>query len=182
MIPLKGEHIILRAPEPSDLDVLYTWENDPDNWIVGNTTTPFSRHVLSKYLENAHLDIYEAGQLRLMIDRLDENNKTEKRLGTIDLFDFDPMHQKAGIGILIARKENRLKGLASEALSLLIEYAFRGLQLHQLYCNVAENNPVSLKLFKKFGFEEVGKKLDWIRVGNKWLDVYLLQKINPYDA
>ncbi|MFC2081178.1 GNAT family N-acetyltransferase [Bacteroidota bacterium] len=181
MIPLSGEKIKLRAIEPSDLDLLYEWENDPENWLVSNTTTPFSRHILQKYIENAHQDIYEARQLRLMIDRIDKGH-TPEIVGTIDLFDFDPLHLKAGVGILIARKENRMKGLASEALSILIDYAFHRLHLHQLYCNISENNQQSLELFKKFGFKETGKKIDWIRQKNKWINVYILQKINPEDV
>ncbi len=182
MIPLSGEHIKLRAIEPSDLDVLYEWENDPENWLVSNTTAPFSRHVLQKYIEHAHQDIYEARQLRLMIDRLDETREVCEIIGTIDLFDFDPLHRRAGVGILIARKKNRMKGLASEALSILIGYAFHNLHLHQLYCSVSEDNQSSMKLFKKFGFKEVGKKMDWIRRKNCWVGVFLLQKINPDDG
>ena len=62
------DNIILRAPEPGDIDVLYLWENDPEIWQVSNTITPFSRYILEKYIENAHLDIYQVKQLRLMID------------------------------------------------------------------------------------------------------------------
>ncbi len=182
MIPLAGKHIALRAIEPSDLDVLYQWENDPENWLVSNTSAPFSRHVLQKYIENAHLNIYEARQLRLMIDRIEPDTNGRDTIGTIDLFDFDPRHRRAGVGILIARKEDRMKGLASEALSILIGYAFDNLHLHQLYCNVSENNPASMGLFKKLGFREIGIKADWIKDNNGWIDVCLLQLINPQEG
>lgn len=182
MIPLAGRNIRLRAIEPSDLDVLYEWENDPENWLVSNTTAPFSRHVLGKYLETAHLDIYETRQLRLMIDRAEAEGDKNETIGIIDLFDFDPLHLRAGIGILIARKEDRLKGMATEALGLLIEYAFQNLHLHQLFCNVTEDNPGSLSLFKKLGFSEAGRKKDWLRSKDSWVDVLLLQKINPQDG
>ncbi len=182
MIPLAGKHIKLRAIEPSDLDVLYEWENDPANWLVSNTTAPFSRHVLRKYLDKAHLDIYEARQLRLMIERSDTSDKENEVIGIIDLFDFDPLHLRAGIGILIARKEDRMKGLATEALSILIDYAFRNLHLHQVYCHVSEDNPGSLKLFRKLGFQEAGKHVDWLRSKDQWLDVYILQKLNDQEA
>ena len=182
MIPLAGKNIKLRAVEPADLDILYEWENDPDNWTVSNTIAPFSRHVLQKYIEGAQQDIYEARQLRLMIDRLESDKNEEETLGIIDLFDFDPKHRRAGVGILIARKEDRMKGIASEALGILIEYAFGSLQLHQLYCNVSEDNPASLKLFEKSGFQRIGKKRDWIRMENEWIDVLLMQLMNPQDS
>jgi len=182
MIPLTGKNIKLRAMEPSDLDVLYVWENNPANWIVSNTITPFSKHVLQKYIENAHLDIFEARQLRLMIDRILPSSENPEIIGAIDLFDFDPLHRRAGVGILIAREEDRMKGFATEALSILLEYAFQSLHLHQIYCNVSEDNEASLTLFKKSGFLEIGKKLDWVRKEGGWTNVILLQKINPQDG
>jgi diamine N-acetyltransferase len=182
MIPLAGKDIKLRAVEPADLNLLYDWENDPENWIVSNTTAPFSRHVLQKYIESAQHDIYEARQLRLMIDRLESDKDEEVTLGIIDLFDFDPLHRRAGIGILIARQEDRMKGIASEALGILIDYAFGSLQLHQLYCNVSEDNPASLKLFEKYNFLKIGVKRDWVRKENEWVNVLLLQLINPQDS
>ncbi|MFC2112741.1 GNAT family N-acetyltransferase [Bacteroidota bacterium] len=181
MIPLIGKNIKLRAVEPSDLDVLFEWENDPENWTVSNTSAPFSRHVLQKYIETAQLDIYESRQLRLMIDRLDPTENEPETIGIIDLFDFDPQHLRAGVGILIARKEDRMKGLASEALSLLIEYGFGTLHLHQLFCNVTEDNLASIKLFEKHGFLRIGNKKDWIRSENEWINVLLLQLINSQN-
>jgi len=182
MNTLTGKIVKLRAMEPSDLDVLYEWENYPDNWQIGNTISPFSKHILLKYIENAHQDIYEARQLRLMIDQLNPGGKTPGIVGTIDLFEFDPQHQRAGIGILIGNKKDRTRGLASEAISLLLEYAFNVLHLHQVFCNVSTDNKASLNLFKKFGFREVGVKLDWIKIRHQWVDVCLLQKINPADT
>lgn len=176
---LSGKNTRLRAIEPSDLDIIYEWENDPANWLVSNTITPFSRHVLSRYIEQAHKDIHEARQLRLMIDLIDNSGVALKSIGTVDLFDFDPVHERAGVGILIADQENRMRGFAFESLSILIRYAFETLHLHQLYCNISNDNQASLKLFKKLGFLDVGIKRDWLRDGNGWLDVHLFQLIRP---
>jgi diamine N-acetyltransferase len=57
-------------------------------------------------------------------------------LGLIDLFDFDPKNNRAGVGIVIQNKDNRSQNIGSEALQLLIEYAFYNLNLHQLYANI----------------------------------------------
>lgn len=168
--------IILRAPEPSDLDILYRWENDHDIWKVSNTITPFSRYILEKYIENAHLDIYQVKQLRLMIDVKDK--QSVKTIGTIDLFDFDPYHLRAGVGILIGDKSDRGHGYASLALGKFIQYCFNILQLHQLFCNITPTNVESLKLFKKWGFRATGRKIDWIRTEDGFTEELLLQLIN----
>lgn len=84
----------------------------------------------------------------------------EEALGTIELFDFDPLNSRAGIGVLIS-KENESKGYATKALRLLIDYCFETLLLKQVFCNISASNERSLKLFKKFGFEESGRKKSW---------------------
>ena len=175
---LEGKNIRLRAIEPSDLKLLYKWENDSSIWEVSHTLKPFSLFVLKQYLESSHLDIFETKQLRLVIELIDSN----KPIGLIDLFDFDPFHQRAGIGILINDKISKNKGFASEALETLCSYSFDILQLHQLYCNITSTNEISLRLFQNNGFEIIGNKKDWIRTKDGFKDEYSLQRINPQNS
>jgi diamine N-acetyltransferase len=171
---MKFQNVKLRALEPEDLELLYEWENNEAFWSISNTVSPFSRFTLKRYIENSHKNIYETGQLRLMI----EHYQDKKAVGTIDLFEFDPFHMRAGIGILIANEAYRRKGLASMALTCLIDYCFKTLQLHQLYCNIQVDNTGSIDLFKKHGFNQMGIKKDWIQTGNGYVDVALFQLIN----
>ncbi|WP_372751199.1 GNAT family N-acetyltransferase [Labilibaculum sp.] len=172
---LESKNIRLRALEPSDLKLLYAWENNSNIWEVSHTLKPFSIFILKQYLESSHLDIYESKQLRLVIEKAETNTA----IGLIDLFDFDPFHQRAGIGILINNQEDKNKGYASEALQIFCKYAFTTLQLHQLYCNITANNEISLRLFTQEGFEIIGNKKEWIRSKEGWMDEYSLQKLNP---
>jgi len=176
---LENSAVKLRALEPTDLDLLYSWENNMEIWKVSNTITPFSKYILKKYIETSHLDIWETKQLRLIIEAKNQSSLMQVSVGTIDLFDFDPFHLRAGIGILIANKEFRHRGYATEALSLLIRYAFETLQLHQLYCNISFENQISIQLFKNHGFNVVGVKKEWQKTLNGWGDEIMLQLINP---
>ncbi len=171
---MKYEKVRLRALEPEDLELLYEWENNDAYWVISNTVSPFSKYTLKRYMENSHKSIYETGQLRLMIDISEE----KKTIGTIDIFDFDPFHKRAGIGILIADEAQRKKGYASMSLKCLIDYCFRTLQLHQLYCNILSNNSESIDLFKKMGFTESGMKKEWVKTTDGYLDEYMFQLIN----
>ena len=170
---LKGDHIFLRALEKEDLEFLYKLENDTNVWEISGTVTPYSKNVLKFYLENAHRDIYDVKQLRLVICSLDG-----KALGLIDLFDFEPKHKRAGIGIVIVEEANRNKGIGGEALEVLSEYAFHTLELRQLYANILEENERSIHLFQKLGFIKVGVKEDWISYGGTYKNEVLFQKIN----
>lgn len=174
MITLKGAHISLRALEPEDLDFIYAIENDETIWHVSNTQTPYSKFLIRQYLENAHQDIYEAKQLRLAICE----NDTNSTIGLIDLFDFDPVNHRAGVGIVIQHGQHRNKGYGSEALQLVINYSFVHLQLHQLYANIGMSNEASCKLFTTFGFQLVGVKKDWMLQKNVYQDEALYQLIN----
>ena len=179
---LIGELIQLRALEPSDLDQLYSWENDTKIWSVSGTLAPFSRFVLEQYLASSHQDIYSNKQLRLMIDLTinDEDGESgleSRGIGCIDLFDFDPKNRKAGVGILIADRADRGKGYATEALNLLVDYGFDTLDLHQIYSNVRVDNENSVALFKRIGFEITGLKQDWVLDAGKWYDEYTMQLI-----
>ncbi len=171
---LENNTISLRAPELEDLDLLYIWENEPSIWQVSGTLTPFSRYILKQYLENAGKDIFQAKQLRLMI-QLKNNHRP---IGAVDLFDFDVHHRRAGIGILIADPSDRRQGYARETLETIISYCFDVLHLHQVYCNIAAGNSASIKLFKEAGFEECGRKKEWLFNGSTYEDELLYQIVN----
>jgi diamine N-acetyltransferase len=170
---LDGTHISLRALEPEDLEFLYGIENDSQFWEVSHTQSPFSKFLLKQYLENSHQDIYESKQLRLMI--IDKENG--QSLGMIDLFDFNPQHQRTGIGIVIDTQFQG-KGYASDALKTLIGYCFSTLNLHQLFANITPDNQRSIQLFEKAGFQLVGEKKDWLLVNGRYKNELIFQLIH----
>lgn len=172
MLTLSGEHIKLRALEPSDIDFLLAIENNEDLWHLSYTNQPFSRHILMKYIENANQDIYQAKQLRLVIS--DEKNTP---LGLIDLYDFDFQNKRAGVGIIVDLNHRR-KGYAIEALNLVCKYAFTRLELHQLFASINHGNKSSKHLFEQAGFIQTSVKKDWNFIGGKFYDEYFYQKIN----
>jgi diamine N-acetyltransferase len=175
---MKCGKIRLRALEPEDMELLYDWENNQTYWTISNTITPFSKFTIRRYLEDSHKNIFETGQLRLMIDYI----RDKVTVGTLDIFDFDPFHKRAGVGILIANETYRRRGLASMALKCIIDYCFKTLQLHQVYCNILANNCESINLFTKLGFEQSGIKKEWIKTPDGFLDEYIFQLINPFRS
>lgn len=176
---LEEKDIKLRAIEPPDAELIYQWENDSSVWHAGNTIQPFSRRIIEQYVRNATMDLFQQKQLRLMIDLKNGEGRPFRTIGSIDLFEIDSLHQRAGVGILIHKKEDRNRGYAHQALKVLINYAFKVLFLHQLYCHIDCDNEPSLRLFKNNGFRITGTKIDWVRTEREWKDELLLQLINP---
>ncbi|MBP7497360.1 MAG: GNAT family N-acetyltransferase [Bacteroidales bacterium] len=172
---MRGENINLRALEPSDINLLYQWENDMSLWKLSNTLTPFSRFTLEQYVLNAQQDIFAIKQLRLMID-LNDTIDDDKSIGCIDLFDYEPLHRRAGIGLMII-KNYRQRGYGFEAIQLISDYSKVVLNLHQLFCNITADNQISFNVFQKAGFQVIGLKKQWLFINNEWKDEYLLQKI-----
>ena len=170
-----GKDIFLRALELSDVQHLYAFENDTSIWNVSDTVIPYSSFMLEQYvMEAINTDIYASKQLRLVICQCADG----KPIGLIDLFDFNPKHLRANIGLLI-HQNYRENGYASEALNLLIDYAFSKLNLHQLACNLISDNIASIKLFEKHGFVLAGIKKEWFRLSDKWVDECSYQLIRP---
>lgn len=168
---LENDTIRLRALEPEDLAVLYEWENDTSLWIHGNTLTPYSKLALRQYISDTQQqDIYQAKQLRLMV----ELKQSEETVGTVDLYDFDFRNNRAGVGILVA-ESYRNRGLASQVLEIVHEYAFTFLHIHQLYAYIAVDNEYSIRLFEKMGYKRAGILTEWICQASIYKDVYVYQ-------
>ena len=171
---LENEKIKLRAPEPEDLDILYKWENDTDLWAFGSTLAPYSRYDLKQYILSIK-NIYEAKQLRFIIEKKTTTPHTS--VGSIDLYDFDPHNHRAAIGIMID-KAYQQNGIASEALSLLCEYAFSFLKLHQLYAFIPIKNEPSKRLFTRCEFKEKGLLPDWMQMPDGYEDALIVSLIS----
>lgn len=172
---IRSGNIWLRAVEPTDIDLLFGWENDPDVWHVSNTITPYSRYQIEQFVFNSQQDLFSTGQLRLIITAREKDDQRVPA-GAVDLFEIDAVHRRAGIGILVT-SEYRNKGIATEALEMMIDYARETLHLHQLYCHIAENNPFSIRLFEKLGFVCCGTRREWLLTQDGWIDQYMYQLI-----
>lgn len=169
---LENNILYLRAPEPEDLDLLYAWENNTEIWENGASIVPYSRYSIKQYLIDYKHDIFTDKQLRLMITL----KETGECVGAIDLYDFDPLHRRAGVGILTDDKYRR-KGYAWAALLLLEDYAFQFLNLKQLYAIIPMKNSNSIRLFTKAGYRRTGLLEQWIASGDSFLDALVVQKI-----
>ncbi len=164
------KRIVLRAMEPEDLDLLYRIENDQNLWNVSATNVPYSRYTLHNYIASAVGDIYKDGQVRLMIE-----NGEGAVVGIVDVVDFNPVHRRAEVGIVIANSFRR-KGYASEALKRVAEYSLRVLHLHQLYAVIDVDNAASVELFSKMGYTSTAHLANWLYDGHAYRDAVVMQK------
>ena len=170
---MENKTLLLRALEPEDLDILYEWENNQELWKYGSTLMPYSKFALRDYLANSLHGIVYSRQLRLMAIE----KTTKIAIGTVDIFDYDPIHQRAGIGILVDAPYRR-KGWGSDILRLTAHYAFNVLHLNQLYAYIPISNTNSFNLLKKCGYIEAGILKSWLKTPGGFEDVRLMQLVN----
>lgn len=164
--------ITLRAPEPRDIDRMYLWENDSSIWIDGNTRAPMSHKLLHDFVEFYNPDPYVTSQLRLII----ELNVTGEPVGSIDLYEFDGINRRSGVGIVIDPSFRR-RGYASRSINLLSRYCHEHLGLHQIWAIVNRNNADSTHLFERCGFRTCGSLKSWIRKGDSYYDALMYQRL-----
>ena len=149
---LKGEKIVLRSVDFSDVDTILLWENSSAEPLYGVYDEEYTHEDVVQFVENQQrYSLAENEQLRLMIC-----SHEGECLGALDLTEYDG--EKAFVSILIFDLDNRRKGFAENALRLAISYA-ESLGVHTLYANIFPENLPSISLFKKVGFEVVDAML-----------------------
>lgn len=168
---ITADRCTLRALEPSDLELLYLWENDPEVWRVSGTCAPLSRERLARFIEEQSYDIYATRQMRLVVD------VEGVAVGSVDIFDFDPLNSRFGIGILIYSTDDRRKGYARSAIEAIKAYGRNILCINQIWATVAADNEPSIELFRSCGFEQSAHRRAWLRRTNGYVDEIEFQAI-----
>lgn len=166
--------IVLRAPEPADVDAMFRWENDRSIWAYGRTRAPLSRFQLHEYVRNYPADPIADGQARFIIEWNGE------AAGCIDLYALDAVNRRAGVGVVVDTPY-RGNGLALDALVALCGYMSADLGFHQLWAIVGVENISSRRLFESAGFSTSGRLRSWIRRGESYSDALVYQILLPAD-
>lgn len=176
---LRNSEIRLRALELSDVDFLYSIENDPDEWESSVTVTPRSKYLLNEFIVNSSNDFFIDNQIRVVIERLSDGVV----LGVVDLFDYNAISNRAELGVFILR-QYRHKGYARQAVELMLEYARQFLRLFHFYLYVRTDNEYAVKLFQNTGFSISGTLREWFSFKGVLYDAYIMQCIldNKKDA
>lgn len=163
----------LRAPEPEDLDLLYTIENDPTLWDVTDNPQPLSRYALRQYIAHAPQTLEACGEMRLVIERTDRN----VAIGLLDLVGYNHADRRAEVCIAL-RRNQRGQGYGIAALRAVEAYALQWLHLRMLYAQVAaERNKAAKALFAKAGYDAAATLPQWHRYGDTYENITIFQKI-----
>jgi RimJ/RimL family protein N-acetyltransferase len=87
---------------------------------------------------------------------------------------LDNLNQAAEVAILIGNKDYWSKGYGSEALSLLIDYRFKALNIYNIMLSVYSFNNRAIKMYEKLGFKIIGKRREALRRGKETYDIIFM--------
>ena len=167
---IRGEKVILRAVEANDNAMLLSLINDPDTeMMLGGSSWPISEVDQLKWFD--HLE--KTKDILRCVIAMPDNNEA---MGTIILSDID---QKNGTGHLHIKmsKQGRGKGYATDAVNVLVRYAFDELRLHCIYANILSYNDSSVHLFEKCGFKRDGILRARVYKNGRYVDVYAYSRL-----
>ena len=165
---LQGNSIRLRQAIGADVETIFLWENNVENWFVSDTIAPYTVADIEDFVLNRN-DIFISGQTRFIIE-----DEMTNSIGCLDLFDFNAKNKRLGIGILIDN-EFRGKGLGKEAVKLAVNFAIESLDVRGVFVEIAKSNLGSQKIFEACGFQITGVKQDWLWDGDAFQDQLFYQ-------
>jgi RimJ/RimL family protein N-acetyltransferase len=159
-----GRSVYLRPIEREDSDAFQIWMNDEE--VVRNLLIhrPVTREEEMRFTERATAGS-DPGEAVFAIVR----KRGDLLIGTTGLHAIDWRRRMAGFGIEIGRKEEWGKGFGTEATSLIVDYAFRELNLNRVWLWVYEFNARGIGAYKRVGFRmEATLRQDCYRDGRYW--------------
>jgi len=146
-----GKKIYLRPLNIEDLKKGYLyWINNPEvNTFIMAARVPTPYVKLKEYYEKvtaSHNDVMFAIVIK----------KTDKYIGNIKLGNIDWINRSAEVGRFIGEKRYWSKGYGTEALKLLMDYAFNTLNLNRICNRIVIDNIASIKSCEKLGMKKEG--------------------------
>lgn len=160
---LVGKKVYLSPINIDDYEIYTKWMNDfkvTDG--IGASSKIYTLEKEKEHLNNKAL----SKDYTFAIVNLDN----DELLGNCSLFEIDFIKGTATVGIMIGEEENRGKGYGTDALKLLISYAFDYLNLHNLMLVVYNFNEGAIKAYKKCGFKEIGRRHEVVKLKGKYYD------------
>jgi diamine N-acetyltransferase len=164
---LRGSHIELAPLVDADLPVLFAWINDREEVLANAAYRPVSETDHRAWFESIRRrgDIVIFGIRTLATDAL---------VGSCQLHLMHPVHRTAELQIRLGEKEARGKGWGSEAVRLLVDFAFRDLNLERVFVHVFATNVAAIRVYEKTGFSREGVLRKAAHIDGKRVDVVVM--------
>ncbi|MDO9633547.1 MAG: GNAT family protein [Paludibacter sp.] len=164
---LIGKRVYLRALEKEDLICIQKWSNDPEIRKLTGEVVSMSQADANKFLER----VYSDNTREWFAIIVKENDRVIGETGLLRMF---PAWRTTDISIIIGEKDAWEKGYGTEAILLLLDYAFRCLNFHRVAIGVVGFNKRAISFWKKIGFKKEGVQRDGYYYNHKYFDFVMM--------
>lgn len=169
----EGKKVCLRSLRDEDMMVLFRWINDPELIKFTNTFRPVSASEQREWFESLPL---RKDQIVLGV----ELKSKQILIGTCGLYSIEWQNRKAEVRIKIGEKSYWGKGYGKDAIRLLIDFAFRDLNLRRLWLRVLKTNTRAIQLYFDVGFRKEGVLKKDIFIQGMYHDVEVMGLLNKH--
>ncbi|MCK4394325.1 GNAT family N-acetyltransferase [Candidatus Bipolaricaulota bacterium] len=164
---LKSAHVALTPLMLADMSVMFDWINDREQVLFNAPYKPVS--------EGQHQAWFEAIQQRndvvIFAIRLLE---TDKLIGSCQLHSINYVHRSAELQIRIGKVSKRGQGCGTEAVHLLLDFAFKDLNLQRVYLHVFSKNAAAIRVYEKAGFVREGVLRQAAHIDGRYVDAIVM--------
>ncbi|WP_040952033.1 GNAT family N-acetyltransferase [Gorillibacterium massiliense] len=167
---LFGDRIMLREYQKEDLPYIRQWCNDGE----------ITEHLSDRFLYPQTVNASEAFLNGVLEGKSDfkgfviASKDSAEYIGQIDLFQLDWKNRSAELGIVIGRKDLLGAGYGSEAIRLLLDFAFDSMNLNRVYLELHEANRRGRKCYEKCGFKEEGRLKEKLYKNGRYIDMIIM--------
>lgn len=161
---IKGERIDLVPMSKENAKLRYKWVNDQSVRIYSRNEVPHTLEEIKKWSERSQEGVKEHIGFELW------HKKDQKTIGNGGLSRIDYIARKANAWMVIGEKDYWSEGLGTEAMKLILDYAFKEVNLHKVYAGIFEPNIGSWSCAQKLGFKLEGRLKNAIYVNGKYHD------------
>ncbi len=148
---LVGEGIELRRHDRANYPLYARWYGDEEIWrLTSWMAEPMRRMAVERLFEDREVSsledsfaIHEEGE--------------EEPIGVISLMNISEANASADLSIIVGEDRDRNRGLGTEAIRIILRYAFEDLDLNRVGLSVFEFNETAISAYEKLGFEREGR-------------------------
>lgn len=165
---IEGELVALGPLRREHIPLYLRWINDfGTTRTLGVPPRPMTLEQETAWYEQAAVDDGRTGFT--IYERA-----TGRPIGNCGLHEMDLANRRTVVGIMIGEPDARGRGFGTEAMRLLVDYAFTVLGMHSVMLTVVEYNAAGRRCYEKVGFREMGRRREsrWYS-GRFWDEIHM---------
>jgi len=164
---LVGERLYLRPFDHDDLVHVRKWANDPEVRRLTAEVTPMSQAAAEEWYERVKADRDRVWFVIVLKDG-------DRPIGDCGLLRMFPAWRNTDLSIILGEKDTWGQGYGTEAIRLLLDYAFGCLNMHRVSLGVVGFNERALRFYEKAGFKREGAQRDGYFHDHRYYDFVMM--------